>query len=151
MVVCTEVYYMLDGFESFLPEVYRILAPGGRFAISTRPRYFYLAHCCQTGNFETLRHVSTSRGGRVGSDNVPLNWCGAEEFRRELEAAGFTGVERHGIGCLSGISGDPNDNLAQPGSLNENDRQLLLETELHHAGEYPETSRYILYLCRRER
>ncbi len=55
----------------------------------------------------------------------------------------------YGIGNLSGIKGDPNNNICEPSNLTNEEQKKLMEAELYLGKDILDSGRYILAIAKK--
>jgi len=144
-ILLLEVLLFYPEERIVLQELERVLKPGGLLFVSVRSQYFNILSVIQERLFEMAPVVLHERSGRVFGTDVWFNWHRAEEFSRLLENEfGFDVVDLTGIGCCSGIKGDPHASIVRPSQLIKNERDILMDIETGVGHILPDTGRYIL-------
>ncbi len=148
-IVITEVLYFLPEQERVLREVKRALKANGVLILSVRSQLFYALATVQEGTFEATETLIDGRSGRLFGDDVWFNWNTSAEVRVFLtEELDLEVIDVFGIGCCSGIAGDPHARVARPSRLGTQDRAALMALELALGRAVPDSGRYMLAVGR---
>jgi SAM-dependent methyltransferase len=148
LVLMTEVTFFYPDWEKLFPEMVALLAPGGILGISFRPLYFDALHIVDSKSGD-LNMLLSKRRGRVFGGSVEFTWQTSAEVRRLINDAGLALLDLAGIGCCSGIEGDPHAKLVRPSQLSESGRKALMQLEIEIGKDLPDAGRYMLALARK--
>ncbi|MFA6387269.1 MAG: methyltransferase domain-containing protein [Candidatus Paceibacterota bacterium] len=144
-VLLLEVIFYLPNYHLVLEEVKRVLKPGGLLFASFRSQYFNILYNINKRNWNDINTVFKNRIGRLGDGDVYFTWQTSDEIAyiigKELK---FKVLDLCGIGCCSGIEGDPHACIAKPACLNKDKRDVLMKLEIDLANAVPDAGRYIL-------
>lgn len=151
VVLMTEVVFFFPEWRFALDEIMRVLKPGAVICIAFRPLYHDALSLAGQRMFERVDMLLTSRSGNLFGGPVKFTWQTSSEItklmRDELDMELLRLV---GIGCCSGIEGDPLAHLVRPSSLDEKDADELMRLELALGPEIPDAGRYILAIARKK-
>ena len=151
IVLFTEVSFYSPGWEESLPEIQRVLRPGGVFVSSHRSRYFNAMVLLSLGHVLEAKQTLGSNSGRLfGTTELQFSWNDSSAICAILKETGFSNVKAAGIGVLSGIKGDPHEFLAEPGKLSGDERIALMELEKKLGETVPDAGRYVLFIATKE-
>jgi hypothetical protein len=85
------------------------------------------------------------KNGSLWNSDTQFVWMGSDEAKKLLEGGlDMKLVNIAGIGCYSGIEGDPLTSIARPGQLGKNEQKVLMDAELKTAELNPDSGRYML-------
>ncbi len=150
VVLMTEVVFFFPEWRFALDEIIRVLKPEAVVCIAFRPLYHDALNLAGQRMLEQVNMLLTSRSGNLFGGPVKFTWQTSSEItklmRDELDMELLRLV---GIGCCSGIEGDPLAHLVRPSSLDEKDADDLMKLELALGPEIPDAGRYILAIARK--
>ena len=145
-----EMLYFHPKFMDILKKSMRALKPGGILVTSLRPQYFWLLALVMEGTLDKIPMLLKKRSGRLFGGDVWFNWNTSNEtkvlFEEEL---GAEIIDLFGIGCCSGIQGDPHAHISLPSRLSKEDRDMLMKLEMNMGRLIPDSGRYILVVSRK--
>jgi ubiquinone/menaquinone biosynthesis C-methylase UbiE len=152
LVLFCEVTFFFPAWRAALDQVARVLRPGGVMCVAFRPQYFDALRLAQLRLFENTALLLEQRNGYLFGDDIVFTWQSSAEIRNLIER------ELHmqllhlvGIGCCSGIAGDPHELIARPSRLAQRDRDDLMRIELALGPQLPDTGRYMLAIAQKPR
>lgn len=149
-IMFLEVAFFMPGYEEVLKEAKRVLAPGGLLFASFRPQYFNMLYAVSNGRWEDLSTIVSSRSGTLWESDARFTWQTSDEIKKLFKQdLGFELLELVGVGCLSGIEGDPHADIARPSELDEAEREKLMQFEIELARSMPDAGRYMLAIARK--
>lgn len=149
-VFLIEVIFFFPDYQRALEEIYRVLKPGGILFVSFRSRYFSALHALQRNCWADIDTILEKRSGRLAGSDVCFTWQRSNEIPEILSATGeFEILTMAGIGCCSGIPGDPHEFICQPSLSDKEERQKLMKLELAVAESVPDAGRYILCVAKK--
>jgi SAM-dependent methyltransferase len=149
-IMFLEAAFFFPEFRSALAKMARVLKPGGLLFASFRPQYFYLLATLKNGRrWQEAAMVLERREGRLWGGHGCFTWQTNEDARDILSAAGLEVLERIGIGCCSGLAGDPLSDILNPAVASDLDRKNLLSLELAIGKALPDCGRYMLFVARK--
>lgn len=150
IVFFLEVAFCLPNYRQVLQEIVRVLKRGGILVVSFRPQYFNALCLIQEnalGSGDILIH---QRSGHLWSNDYLLNWNTSEEIKSMLVDELKLELELLvGIGCCSGIKGDPLSQIARPSNLNQLEQKQLMMLETLLGETLPDAGRYILAIAKK--
>ena len=151
VVLMTEVTLFYPRWREDLPELERILKPGGVLAIAFRPQYYDMLNIIKHRMWEQVDLLLNQRSGPLYSDRMEFTWQKSGEICR-LFAEGVEMELMHlvGIGCCSGIEYDPHGSIVRPSQLDKDERERLMQLELSVGAEIPDAGRYMLAIARKK-
>lgn len=139
-----EVIFFLPAYKEALAEIYRVLKPGAILFLSFRPRYFSALHALERGSWSDIDTILEKRSGQLSGSDVCFTWQRSNEIEGILSDAGsFEILTIAGIGCCSGIPGDPHEFICRPSLLSQKEKEKLMKLELAVAESVPDAGRYI--------
>ena len=145
-----EMLYFHADFQDILKQCVRVLKPDAVLIVSLRSQYFYALDLVKEGTLEGIPMLLEKRSGRLFAGDVWFNWNTSKEieslFTRDL---GLKVIDLFGIGCCSGISGDPHASVALPSHLSQPDRDVLMQLETAVGYSLPDSGRYIMVVSRK--
>ena len=140
-----EVVFFMPEYRSILQEIQRVLKPKGLLFASFRPQYFYALHSVNNRAFDDVDAVLHNRVGGLGGQNTHFTWQTSGDIKHLMEnELQFELLDMYGIGCCSGLKGDPHEDIARPSLLSNDERKKLMEVEIAMARSVPDAGRYIL-------
>lgn len=147
-ILFIEVSFFMPDYKSVLKEAKRILKPNGLLFASFRPQYFD-ALCVIKNNFwDDINIILKERKGKLFNSDAVFTWQTSKEIYNLMEQSlQFKTLDLLGIGCCSGIKGDPHS-FVMPSILDESKKKSLMELEIALAHEIPDAGRYMLYVGR---
>ena len=146
-----EVVFFMPEYQPILQEIQRVLKPKGLLFASFRPQYFYALHGVNNRVFDDVDTVLRNRVGGLGGQSTHFTWQTSGEIKHLMESElQFELLELYGIGCCSGIEGDPHEGIARPSLLDGDERKKLMEVEIAMARSIPDAGRYILSVARKK-
>ncbi len=150
-ILFLEVIFFMPQYHLVLQEIKRVLKPQGLLFVSFRSQYFYALHSVVKRNFGDIDTILKNRMGRLSGGDVCFTWQTSGEIRhlieKELE---LEMLDLCGIGCCSGIEGDPHAFITQPSLLDQNERDALMKLEITLANSVPDAGRYMLCIARKK-
>lgn len=150
-ILLLEVTYVLPEYCSVLKEIKRILKPGGLLFVSFRSQYFDVLYSVAKHNWDDIDTILKNRIGRLGNGDIYFTWQTSNEMAHLIEKKlKFEILDLCGIGCCSGIEGDPHGFITRPSGLNKNERKTLMKLEIALADSVPDAGRYILCIARKK-
>lgn len=150
LLIMTEVTFFMPGWRSALDDVRRVVRAGGVIAVAFRSLYFDGLCLARGRRWEQVDRLIAERKGRIFGGETIFTWQTAEEVRRLF--TNDLGMELRllaGIGCCSGLMGDPHDQIARPSLLSADEAAALLKLELAVARDAPDAGRYMLAIATR--
>ena len=88
--------------------------------------------------------VIKQNSGRFLASETLFNWSSSKEIKALLcDKLGMTLHDFRGIGCCSGIAGDPHSKIARPSMLSKYEKNQLMKLEDAIGLEVPDAGRYI--------
>ena len=151
-VLLLEVTFFLPEYRSVLKEIKRILKLGGLLFVSFRSQYFDALYSVSKCNWNDIDTILKNRIGRLGGGDVYFTWQTSSEIVNLMEKElKFEILDLCGIGCCSGIEGDPHASIARPSYLNKNEKDILMKLEIDLANSVPDAGRYILCIARKKK
>jgi len=146
IVIFTEVSFFYPEWREVMKELTRVLAPGGVIFASFRPLYFNALLLARDRllALSPKTFLSSGSGTIFPGDSTIFTWQRSAEVRKLAKELGLNLKSLVGIGCLSGIPGDPHAEIARPSSLAVSDRNALMALELELAEDLPDAGRYML-------
>ncbi|MDD5240751.1 MAG: class I SAM-dependent methyltransferase [Sulfuricella sp.] len=150
VILMTEVTFFYPEWRAALDEIKRVLKPGGIVCAAFRPLYYNAMSLAGIGMFEQADMLLASRSGNLFGGAVRFTWQTSVEIAALLrDEMGMELPHLVGIGCCSGIEGDPHACLVRPSRLDDKDANDLMKLELAMAKEVPDAGRYILAIARK--
>jgi SAM-dependent methyltransferase len=150
LILLTEVTFFWPAWRDWLGRICDLLVPGGLICIAFRSQYFDALCLARQGLWNKLPEVINKREGRIFDGKMMFTWQTSKEVKYLLEKdLGLELVLLAGVGCASGLGGDPHDLVARPSLLDEEARQRLMELELYLGPELPDAGRYMLAVARK--
>lgn len=150
VVLLTEVTFYYHGWRDDMNGIERILKPGGILAVAFRPQYYDALSIVSGRMLEQVPMLLGRRSGRLFGGSVDFTWQTSEEAKRLfVEELRMEVLSIKGVGCCSGIKGDPHETVARPSRLTPDERHRLFELELALAGQVPDAGRYFLSIARK--
>lgn len=148
VVVMTEVTFFHPEWKIDLGEIKRVLRQGGIACIGFRSQYFDALCIVRDRILEQARMLLDRRSGNLFGGDVEFTWQTSSEVRCLLcDELGLNLLALVGIGCCSGIAGDPHASIARPFELDEDERRDLMQLELAIGAEVPDAGRYMLAIA----
>jgi 2-polyprenyl-3-methyl-5-hydroxy-6-metoxy-1,4-benzoquinol methylase len=145
-----EVSFFLPNCEDVLCEIKRVLKADGVLFASFRTRYFNALCCVQDALWSSVEMVINQSTGRLLASETLFNWNSSEELKELLcHKLGLFLCDFRGIGCCSGISGDPHSKIARPSLLNNYEKDQLLKLEDALGLDVPDAGRYIFAVAKK--
>ena len=139
-----EVSFFLPDYEDVLANINRVLKPNGLLFASFRSRYFNALCCVQDALWNSTSLLLDNRSGNLFGTATFFNWCDSDELRRLLtEKLPFIVHDIRGIGCCSGISGDPHAKIIRPSMLEKYEQSQLMRLEAELGKVVPDAGRYV--------
>ena len=143
-----EVSFFLPDLDQVLMNIKRVLKPGGILFSSFRSRYFNTLCCIQDGLWSSSEMLLDKRSGKLFGSETFLNWNTSEELRNIfIRSKEFKLHDFRGIGCCSGIAGDPHSKFARPSLLNDYEKTQLMKLENATGLDVPDAGRYIFMVA----
>lgn len=150
LVLLTEVTFFWPSWREWLKRICDLLPPGGLVCIAFRSQYFDALCIARQGLWSNVPDVLRERKGRILGGKTVFTWQTSAEVRELLVGdMGLELVQMVGIGCASGLRGDPLDGIARPSLLDGAARQRLMELELSLGPTLPDAGRYMLAIASR--
>ena len=150
LVIMTEVTLFMPEWRRALDRMSEVVRPGGLMAVAFRSQYFDALCVAQTRRWEQVDTLLQARKGKLFGGDTVFTWQTSGEIRRLIEDEfGFELLELVGIGCCSGISGDPHAEIVRPSVLGATEAADLLRLELALARDVPDAGRYLLAVARK--
>ena len=151
VVFFLEVIFFLPNYEAVLTHIVRVLKPGGFLMASFRSQYFDVLFSLKHGMWDSLNVLLNQRGGRLWGKDIFFNWHTADEIAEILENKyALQLLELRGIGCCSGIAGDPFGDIVSPSKLSKSEFDRLMDVELEMGRHVPDAGRYILTIAQKK-
>ncbi len=145
-----EVIFFLPEYEGALREIKRVLKPGGLLFASFRSQYFTALNIANRRNWNDVDLVLEKRADRLGGSDVCFTWQTGKEIRQLMQdKTGFEVLNLLGIGCCSGIEGDPHAYVARPSFLDREGKEALMKLETSLAESVPDAGRYVLCIAKK--
>jgi 2-polyprenyl-3-methyl-5-hydroxy-6-metoxy-1,4-benzoquinol methylase len=145
-----EVSFFLPNYEVVLSEIKRVLKTNGVLFASFRSRYFNALCCVQDSLWNSTEMVINQRSGKLFASETLFNWSSSEEIKDFLSNnLGMSLCDFRGIGCCSGISGDPHSIIARPSMLNRDEKDQLMKLENSLGIQVPDAGRYIFAVAQK--
>jgi 2-polyprenyl-3-methyl-5-hydroxy-6-metoxy-1,4-benzoquinol methylase len=139
-----EVSFFLPNYDVVLSEIKRVLKTDGVLFASFRTRYFNALYCAQDSLWNSTEMVIKQNSGRFLASETLFNWSSSKEIKALLcDKLGMTLHDFRGIGCCSGIAGDPHSKIARPSMLSKYEKNQLMKLEDAIGLEVPDAGRYI--------
>lgn len=152
LVLFCEVTFFFPAWRAALDQVVRVLRPGGLMCVAFRPQYFDALRLAQLRLFENAALLLERREGYLFGDDTVFTWQTSAEIRNLIERELHMQVlHLAGIGCCSGIAGDPHELIVRPSRLAPRDRDDLMRIELALGALLPDTGRYMLAIAQNTR
>ena len=149
-IMCLEVLYMLPNYRDLLEAAVRVLKPGGLLILSFRPQLYNALYAMQSGDWDSFDVLVKSRAAQLWGGDAQLNWHTSEEVKNLLVTDLNLRLELlAGIGCCSGISGDPHASFVKPSTLSASEREQLMALELGLSISAPDAGRYMLAIAQK--
>lgn len=143
-----EVSFFLPNYECLLKEMRRVLKPGGILFSSFRSRYFNALCCIQDALWDSTDMLLNGRSGRLFGSETYFNWSTGKEVKQLFtDCLGFELHDFRGIGCCSGIAGDPLAKIARPSLLSEYEKKQLMRMENELGKDAPDAGRYMFLVA----
>jgi 2-polyprenyl-3-methyl-5-hydroxy-6-metoxy-1,4-benzoquinol methylase len=145
VIFMTEVTFFYPEWKTDFPRIVALLKPGGILVMSFRSQYFYGLCIARQRAWDNLDRLLREGRGRVLGGTMEFTWQRSEEIR-ELFCTnhGLKLLNLFGIGCCSGIPGDPHDHICQPSRIGKHEQENLMRLELELGSSVPDAGRYIL-------
>ena len=149
-VLFTEVALVTPEYVDVLKEVKRVLRSSGLFFVSFRPQYFNLLYATYSDRWEDADKILSSRSGVLWGGDITYTWQTSGEVEKLFEDdLGMQLLNLVGIGCVSGIEGDPHEKLARPSRLDTDTRDKLMQLEIKLGEMMPDGGRYMLAIAKK--
>lgn len=146
-----EMLYFHPKFMDILRQSMRALKPGGLLVTSLRSQYFWLLDLVKMKTLDKVPMLLKERSGRLFGGDVWFNWNTSTEARSLFaQELGAEVIDLFGIGCCSGIPGDPHAHISLPSHLSREDRDMLMKLEMNMGHLIPDSGRYILVVSRKK-
>jgi 2-polyprenyl-3-methyl-5-hydroxy-6-metoxy-1,4-benzoquinol methylase len=131
VALAIESIFVDEQYETILKHMARVVRPGGLLFITHRTRYFYLTQALMNGHFDDLAHITQNNSGKLrkGLHRVYHCWQSRAEMQETYTTLGLNTLSLHAVGLCSGFGGDPLAPLCDPGTLDEQQRQVLRQVE----------------------
>lgn len=150
LLIMTEVTFFMPGWRAALDEVRRVLRAGGMVAVAFRSLYFDGLCLVRGRRWEQFDRLLNGRNGAIFGGETIFTWQTAEEIRQIIKQELRLELRvLAGIGCCSGLPGDPHDQIARPSLLGAEEAAALLRLELAVARDVPDAGRYMLAIATR--
>jgi 2-polyprenyl-3-methyl-5-hydroxy-6-metoxy-1,4-benzoquinol methylase len=150
VVMMTEVTFFYPEWEKALDEIQRVLKPKGVLCIAVRPLYYNALALIGLGMSERADMLLEKRIGNVFGGDTCLTWQKSKEMVALLQGKyGLEVLNVTGIGCCSGIEGDPHALIARPSMLSSDQAEELMRLELEIGRDIPDAGRYMLLIARK--
>lgn len=150
VIFLTEVIFCYPDWQTVLPEIIKILKPGGILVMSFRSQYFNALSLVRNRLWGELQTLMKMRNGQLLGSLTVFTWQTSYEIRNLLvESFGLELLDLRGIGVCSGIPADPHDYICRPSELNQNEQKLLMNLEIELGKSVPDGARYILAVARK--
>jgi len=149
IVLYTEVALFDPAWTEFLNVLKSKMKSGGILIASFRSAFFNALVLAAEGRVEDAKMLSSNNQGQLWPDNpIEFAWTDSRELRDLFADLGYTILSITGIGCMSGIAGDPWAVVSQPGLMSTDERAVLMDLELGFGPLVPDAGRYILVVAR---
>ena len=152
LILMNEVTFFYPGWQRLLPNMVRLLRPGGILAMSFRSQYFYGLLLTQARAFDEYSRLLSSGEAALrfcGNSPLTFTWQRSSEIRTLAQEQNLELKHLVAIGAGSGIPGDPHAKIVEPSALTSAEQEELLAFELAIAPEVPDAGRYMLGIFRK--
>ncbi|MEC9332035.1 MAG: methyltransferase domain-containing protein [Verrucomicrobiota bacterium] len=140
-----EVTFFYPDWKLDLPQIIKVLKPGGFIIISFRPQYFSALQLIRERLWSSIETLLQKRQGRILGSSTIYTWHTSKEIKMLFDQEyDLTLLELKGVGVCSGIAYDPHDYICQPSLLNAQERKQLMKLELEFGKDFPDGGRYML-------
>jgi ubiquinone/menaquinone biosynthesis C-methylase UbiE len=151
IVMMTEVTFFYPEWRAQMPEILRVLRPGGLLVMSFRSQYFDALCLARARLWHNADMLIDQRRGRLFDSQLEYSWQTSQEIRSLLiRDCGLDLLELFGVGVCSGIPGDPHERIMRPCLIDPGDRDHLMRLEMALGGGIPDAGRYILALAHKK-
>jgi SAM-dependent methyltransferase len=151
IAVYTEVALFDPNWKEVLRQIHSRMRKGGLLISSFRSAYFNTLLVVSEGRLNDALQIVDGYDGYLWPSNpIRFSWTDSRELRQELEGLGLRVLGVTGIGCLSGIPGDPLDSVIQPGRITLEEQESLMKLELKMGALVPDAGRYVLAVARKD-
>jgi SAM-dependent methyltransferase len=140
-IICTEVLYMVEDPDELIRQLLGRLREGGILLLSLRTRFYYLLTGIKRRDWGMVSLVASRFSGTL--NGLPFHWHTKASVQDMLSHLGLRPIHCRGIGIFSGIPGDPLGSICIPSTLDPEEREALMKSELLLAEDYAENGRYL--------
>jgi len=150
--VMTEVAFFYPEWRNDMNLIIDKLKPGGLLIMSFRSLYYYAMYLVKNSLYDQLDTIINKRDGHILNTASNFSWNTSHEIK-ELFTKKYNCeiLQIIGIGSCSGIPGDPNENIAQPSKLFNNELKILDDIETFLGKDMPDTGRYMLAIANKKK
>jgi len=149
-ILMTEVTFYFPDWEHEIARIRDLLTPGGWLFVAFRPQYYNALQIVKDRRWEAVDLLLERRRGHILGGPVEYSWMTSQEIHdRFTNKFGMDVIRIVGIGCCSGIPGDPHAVLAEPSHLPVEDLPYLERLEAWFGRQIPDAGRYMLLITRK--
>ena len=149
LIIITEVLFYYPNWQVDIDKILALLKPGGKVCISFRSQYYNLLNTLQMSDTSKLQMIINERQGKIFNGIGTFTWNTSGEIKQLIKSKQLILESLYGIGNLSGIKGDPNNNICEPSNLTDEEQKKLMEAELYLGKDILDSGRYILAIAKK--
>ena len=151
VIIMNEVTFYYPAWRDLMENIKSILKPNGILFISFRSLYFNALILTKHKLLKNIDLLLNERTGNVFNDPTGFTWNKSSEIMDIITSEiGMDLLDLVGIGCCSGIEGDPHASVIRPSLLSDEDQNSLMNLEISLGPELPDAGRYMLAIAKKK-